>query len=114
MILGKCPKCNSNIEIRKKEIQGKKVELYVCENAKWKTEDGEFFELTKDSTCNFRIWQNALKQFGYYLKHSDIKSLLKHETVIANLKRNKKEFKKYICLDLEYGVSILFDEEVEE
>ena len=42
MFLGKCPYCNDGqIEIRKKEVRGKKVELYACSNASWVTEDGK-------------------------------------------------------------------------
>ncbi len=49
MELGKCPYCDDGrIEVRKKEVRGKKVELYACSNANWKTEDGEFFELTSE------------------------------------------------------------------
>lgn len=47
MLLGKCPYCDDGeIEVRKKDVRGKKVELYACSNASWTTEDGEFFELT--------------------------------------------------------------------
>ena len=69
MILGACPYCkDGKIEVRKKEVNGKKVELYACSNASWYSEDGEMFELTKESTCSFRIWQNALRKYGKYLK----------------------------------------------
>lgn len=127
-ILGKCPVCkNGNIQIQKKEVQGKKVELYACSNASWTTEDnGEMFELTKESTCSFKIWQNALGRYGYWLKHKDVRALLNKEDTIVELsskkirfENNKKSFKKikykkYITLDLEYGVSVLFELEVEE
>ena len=61
MLLGKCPYCDDGeIEVRKKDVRGKKVELYACSNASWTTEDGEFFELTSTSKCGFKIWQNTL------------------------------------------------------
>ncbi len=42
MILGKCPYWKDGyIEVRDKEVSGKKVKLYSCSNAHWKTEDGE-------------------------------------------------------------------------
>ena len=127
-ILGKCPSCdNGNLEVRKKEVSGKKVELYACSNAKWTTEDeGEMFELTKDSTCSFKIWQNALGRYGYWLKHSDVRGILNQEDVIVELsskkiriENNKKTFtkvkyKKYIALDIDYGVSVLFDINIDE
>ena len=54
MILGKCPYCEGgSIEVRDKEVSGKKVKLFACSNANWKTEDGEMFELTDNSTCDF-------------------------------------------------------------
>lgn len=114
MILGKCPLCGNNIEVRKKEVQGKKVELYACEKAKWITFDGELFELSKDSTCGFRIWQNALKQYGCILKQNQIRDLLNQEDVIIEIKMNKKKFKKYIGLDSDYGVTILFEHNIQE
>ena len=119
MILGKCPYCkDGSIEVRKKEIQGKKVELYACSNANWYTEDGEFFELTKASTCGFKIWQNCLKRYGKYLKRKEIIALLKQEDVIATFYtqgyKTKKTYQKYITLSEEYGVSVIWDIDIEE
>lgn len=118
MILGKCPYCeNGQIEVRKKEVRGKKVELYACSNASWYTEDGEMFELTQDSTCSFRIWQNALARYGKYLKQKEIRILLDNEEVIAEFtskKYGKKiKYKKYISLDFEYGVSVVWDIDID-
>ena len=84
------------------------------------------FELTKDSTCSFKIWQNALGRYGYWLKHSDVRGILNQEDVIVELsskkirfENNKKTFtkvkyKKYIALDIDYGVSVLFDINIDE
>ena len=86
MILGKCPYCeDGQIEVRKKEVRGKKVELYACTNANWKTEDGEFFELTSDSKCGFKIWQNALSRYGHWLRHIEVRALLNEEEVLVKL-----------------------------
>ena len=119
MILGKCPYCDDGlIEVRKKEIRsGKKVELYACSNAKWTSEDGEFYELTSDSKCGFRIWQNALSRYGYWLKQSEIRALLNNEEVEVKLKTKKRpgmkernDYFKPIVLHEDYGVQVLFNE----
>ncbi|SFV74610.1 hypothetical protein MNB_SM-3-501 [hydrothermal vent metagenome] len=114
MILGKCPYCNSGmIEVRDKNVGGRKVKLYVCSNAKWVTEDGEFFELSSDATCSFRIWQNALARYGKWLTYKEIRELLNNGSIEVELiskKYGKKiSYTKHIILDKEYGVSVLWD-----
>ncbi|MCF6340579.1 MAG: hypothetical protein L3J10_07515 [Sulfurimonas sp.] len=114
MILGKCPYCkDGTIEARDKEVNGKKVKLYVCTNASWKTEDGEMFELTQDSSCSFKIWQNSLSRYGKWLSYQDIRELLKEKSLEVELlskKYGKKlYYNKHITLNLEYGVSVLWD-----
>ncbi|MGE0737736.1 hypothetical protein [Sulfurimonas sp.] len=114
MILGKCPYCSSgSVEVRDKEVNGKKVKLYACSNANWKTEDGEMFELTKESTCDFRIWQNSLAKYGKWLTYKEVRELLQNSTVEVELlskKYGKKiHYNKYITLSREYGVSVLWD-----
>ena len=90
MLLGKCPYCDDGeIEVRKKDVRGKKVELYACSNAFWTTEDGEFFELTSTSKCGFKIWQNTLSRYGHWLKHSEIRELLLNGEVEIKLKTQK-------------------------
>ena len=80
MILGKCPYCDDGqIEVRDKEVSGKKVKLYACSNASWKTEDGEVFELTENSSCDFKIWQNSLAKYGKWLQYKDVRALLNDE-----------------------------------
>jgi hypothetical protein len=117
MILGKCPYCeDGEIEVRKKEVRGKKVELYACSNASWETEDGEFFELTADSKCGFKIWQNSLSRYGHYLKHSEIRELLSGNEVEIKFKtqkrfganKDRKDYYKMVILHEEYGVQVLF------
>ncbi|MGE4420072.1 MAG: hypothetical protein AB7D38_09610 [Sulfurimonas sp.] len=114
MILGRCPYCNNgNIEVRDKEVRGKKVKLYACSNAHWKTEDGEMFELREDASCEFRIWQNSLAKYGKWLTYKEVRSLLENETLEVELlskKYGKKiYYSKQIVLNQEYGVSILWD-----
>jgi len=114
MILGKCPYCEDGmIEVRDKEVYGKKVKLYACSNAKWKTEDGELFELTDDATCDFRIWQNALSRYGKWLSYKEIRELLENGSIEVELlskKYGKKiYYKKELILDQEYGVSVIWE-----
>ncbi|WP_324171472.1 hypothetical protein [Sulfurimonas sp.] len=114
MILGKCPYCDDGeIEVRDKEVSGKKVKLYACSNAKWKTEDGEMFELTQNSTCDFKIWQNSLSRYGKWLSYKEIRELLTRESLEVELlskKYNKKVYyNKQIILNSEYGVSVVWD-----
>ncbi len=114
MTLGKCPYCSDGlIEIRDKEVQGKKVKLYACTNASWQTEDGEFFELTNSSTCHFKIWQNALGKYGKWLSYKEIRELLTQESIevelISKKYATKISYTKHITLNSEYGVSVIWD-----
>lgn len=114
MILGKCPYCDDgSIEVRDKEVRGKKVKLYACSNANWKTEDGEMFELTELSTCQFKIWQNSLAKYGKWLSYKDVRDLLEDESLEVELvskKYGKKiNYTKEITLNEEYGVSVIWD-----
>jgi hypothetical protein len=114
MFLGKCPYCeDGQIEVRDKEVRGKKVKLYACSNAHWQTEDGEMYEVTADSTCDFKIWQNSLAKYGRWLQYKDIRTLLNEEELeleFLSKKYGKKVYyKKNVVLDREYGVSILWD-----
>ncbi len=114
MILGRCPYCeDGSVEVRDKEVRGKKVKLYACTNAHWKTEDGEMFELRDDASCDFRIWQNSLAKYGKWLTYKEVRELLENEAIEVELlskKYGKKiYYNKQIVLNPEYGVSILWD-----
>ena len=114
MLLGKCPFCeNGKIEVKDKEVRGKKVKLYVCTNASWITEDGEMFELSPDATCDFRIWQNSLAKYGKWLGYKEIRTLLEEESIEVELlskKYGKKiYYNKHIVLNQEYGVSVVWE-----
>lgn len=114
MILGKCPYCDDGmIEVRDKEVRGKKVKLYACTNAQWSTEDGEMFELTPDAKCGYRIWQNTLGKYGKWLSYKEVRELLENrelEVEFISKKYGKKiAYTKEIVLDYEYGVSVLWD-----
>ncbi len=116
--MGSCPYCDDGqIEVRKKEIRGKKVELYACSNAHWVSEDGELFELAPNATCSFRIWQNALSRYGHFLKHREIRALLSDGEIELEFKSKKKyptsqrvAYSKKVILHPEYGVQIIFDD----
>lgn len=114
MILGKCPYCDDGeIEVRDKEVRGKKVKLFACSNAHWVSEDGEFFELAHNATCNFRIWQNVLAKYGKWLHYKEIRELLDSgeiEVELTSKKYGKKvKYNKHITLDVQYGVSVIWD-----
>lgn len=114
MILGKCPYCeDGQVEVRDKEVSGKKVKLYACSNAHWRTEDGELFELSEDAKCDFRIWQNSLAKYGKWFSYKEIRELLSEQEIeveFLSKKYGKKVYyKKQVILNEEYGVSIIWD-----
>ncbi|MGB6329866.1 MAG: hypothetical protein WBF48_13155 [Halarcobacter sp.] len=116
-ILGKCPYCNANVHSKKIVAQGKKIKLYSCENAKKEYDESEQYVFTADSTCTFRVYSNAfLKWNKRSFSEYEMKKLLQDEQTIVRLhgRAGTKEYFKYVILDKEYGVSILWDEEVEE
>ena len=116
MTLGKCPYCKGNVQAIKSTANGKKVNLYTCENAKKEYDDSEQFVFTSDSTCTFRVYSNVFlrwnkRSFSKY----EMKKLLEDEQVVIRLhgRKGTSEYFKYVITDKEYGVSILWDEEVE-
>ena len=114
MILGKCPYCeDGSIEVRDKEVRGKKVKLYACSNAHWITQDGEMFEVSEESSCDFKIWQNSLAKYGKWLSYKEIRGLLEDDSIEVELlskKYGKKiYYNKHIILNQEYGVSVIWD-----
>lgn len=115
--IGKCPYCeNGTVNYEKKMVQGKNTKVFTCSNASWKTEDGEMFELTSTSTCNFRIWGNSLLKWGKRgIGTQEVRELLSGNDVVARLfsYKTKKEYFKYITLDKDYGISVLWDIDVE-
>ncbi len=114
MILGNCPYCKDGyVEVRDKEVRGKKVKLYACTNAHWYSEDGEVFELTQESNCDFRIWQNSLARYGKWLSYKEVRNLLADGTIEVDLLSKKYAekiyYKKYIAINKEYGISVIWD-----
>ncbi|MDY0232548.1 MAG: hypothetical protein RBS11_00830 [Sulfurimonas sp.] len=114
MTLGKCPYCSDgHIEVRDKEVSGKKVKLYACSNASWVSEDGELYELSPKASCDFKIWQNTLARYGKWLTYQEVRELLQEgsfEVELLSKKYGKKiYYKKFITLNPEYGVSVIWD-----
>ena len=116
-ILGKCPYCKANVVSKKITAQGKQIKLYSCENAKKEYDDSEQYVFTADSTCTFRVYSNAfLKWNKRSFSEYEMKKLLQEgqTTIRLHGRRGTGEYFKYVITDKEYGVSILWDEEVEE
>ena len=115
-LLGKCPYCNGSIEVRTSQLDCKPVKIYACTNAHWHFEN-DFAELTKESTCSFRIFQNQLKRWNKKsLSENEIRLLLKDQQLKVKLYSliAKKDYFKYVILNKEYGISVLWDEEIDQ
>jgi hypothetical protein len=71
------------------------------------------YELSSESTCGFKIWQNSLAKYGKWLTYKEVRELLSNEELEVELlskKYGKKiYYKKHIVLNEEYGVSVLWD-----
>ena len=117
MILGKCPYCEGSVIARNFVAQGKKIKLYTCEHAQKEYDESESFVFTADSTCTFRVYSNAFlrwnkRSFSSY----EMKKLLQdgQTTIRLHGRKGTSEYFKYVIPDKDYGVSILWDEEVEK
>ncbi len=115
MILGKCPYCKSDVIAKKMLVNGKNIKVYTCTNAKKEYDDSEAYVFTADSTCTFRVYSNAFlrwnkRSFGT----NEMKKLLQDGQVKIRLysKQKKDEYFKYAIPHKEYGISILWEEEV--
>lgn len=110
--LGKCPYCSDGrVEVRQTTVDGKPIKLYACSNAHW-TFEHDMAELTDDSTCSFRIFQNALLRWNKKaLGEREVRTLLSESQVKVRLysSRAKKEYYKWLVLDEEYGCSVIWD-----
>ncbi len=115
--IGKCPYCKDGIiSYDIKNIRGAKTKLYSCSNNKVITEDGEFWEQTKESSCSFKIFGNALIRYGKkFIGPKEVKKLISGEDVVVRLYSHVKkvEYYKYLTLSYEYGVSVIWDVDVE-
>jgi len=116
-ILGKCPYCEGKVTSRKMTAQGKQIKLYSCENSNKEYDESEQYVFTADSTCTFRVYSNAFLKWNKrsFSEYEMKKLLLDGQTIIRlHGRRGTGEYFKYVITDKEYGVSILWDEEVKE
>jgi hypothetical protein len=112
-MLGKCPYCDDGIIVmQKKIVQGKNTKVYTCSKAKVYTEDGELFE--SRGSCSYRIWGNSLLKYGKRgIGEREVRELLSEGVFTATLHSKRGvEYKKYVITNEEYGVSVLFEDEV--
>lgn len=117
MIVGKCPYCDGNVIAKAFTIQGKSITLYTCEHAIKERDLNNDYVFSAESTCRFRVYSNAFlrwnkRSFGV----NEMKTLLRDGQVVVRLhgKKGSKEYFKYALPDPQYGVSILWDQEVDE
>lgn len=126
-IVGKCPFCSGDVIQRTVVAYGKKVKLYSCSNMVVEYDDGdEKFLETQDSTCSFKIFSNCLLRYNKKsLSEYEVKQLLSEERQVVVRLYSKKlfneqkqsygsEYYRYAIPDVEYGISVLFDEDVLE
>lgn len=113
--LGRCPCCEDGyIEVRPIVVQGKKVKLYACSNAQWHFEF-DMCELREDATCGYRIFSNQLARWHKKsLSEKEIRTLLSEQQLKVELfsPKSKQSYEKWVVIDAEYGVKVLFDEDV--
>jgi len=117
MLLGKCPYCEGNVFSKKINVKGKKIKLYSCENAKKEYDESEQYVFTADSTCRFMVYSNTFLRWNKRsFSEIEMKKLLQDGQTIVRLhgKSSSGEYFKYVIPHFEYGITILWDEEVEK
>ncbi|WP_320033553.1 hypothetical protein [Halarcobacter sp.] len=116
-ILGQCPYCKGNVISKKFTTNGKQIKLYTCENAKKEYDESEQYVFTADSTCKFRVYSNAFLRWNKKsFSENEMKKLLREGQTIVRLhgRKGTGEYFKYVIPHEEYGISVLWDEEVEQ
>lgn len=117
--IGKCLYCeDGTVEYESKQVRGKKTKVYCCSNNKVTTlDDGDTWEPTSDSTCSWKLFGSNLERWGKkFIGPKEVKKLLVGDEVIAHMYSyiKKVEYKKYLTISEEYGVSVLWEMDVEE
>ena len=117
--IGKCLYCEDGIvEYESKQVRGKKTKVYCCSNNKVTTlDDGDTWEPTSDSSCSWKLFGSSLERWGKkFIGPKEVKKLLAGDEVIAHMYSyvKKVEYKKYLTISEEYGVSVLWEMDVEE
>jgi hypothetical protein len=114
-MIGRCPYCEEGVvEMEKKQVHGAVTKVYACSNVRIVTEDGECFEHA--GSCTYRIWGNALRRYGKRaLGPKEVRRLLADGQCVVTLRDSRgNDYRKYIIPHPEYGIEVLFSEEVEE
>lgn len=115
MVLGQCPYCNGVVTSTPLSIQGKKVFLYACEHAKKERDIHNDLIFSAHATCRFQVYSNAFLRWNKRsFSEKEMKQLLLEGRVMVRLhgKKGSKEYFKYAITDSEYGIAIVWDEEV--
>ncbi len=115
MVLGKCPYCNGDILAYSVTSKGQKVTLYTCEHAKKERDINDDYVFSADASCRFRVFSNVFLRWNKRsLSEREMKELLREGQITVRLhgRKGTREYFKYVVLDPEYGVSILWDTDV--
>lgn len=115
MVLGMCPYCGGSVTSQKLTIRGQKVNLYSCEHAIKERDLNDDYVFSATSTCRFRVYSNTFLRWNKKsLSEREMKELLSNGQIAVRLhgRKGTSEYYKYVIPDPEYGISILWDEEV--
>lgn len=115
MTLGTCPYCKGRVFSKEIMVQGQKVYLYTCENATKERDISDTYVFSVDATCRFRVYSNVFRRWNKRsFSEREMRTLLQQGQVIVRLhgRKGTREYFKYVVTDKEYGVSVLWDEEV--
>ena len=115
MVCGQCPYCEDGVvTMVKKPVRGVPTRVYQCSNVKVTTEDGECWE--QEGACVFTVFGNALARYGKRaIGPKEVRELLSEGSFVAVLQaRSGHAYRKYVIPDREYGVTVLFDTDIDE
>lgn len=119
--IGNCPFCEGKISQKEVKVMNKNIKLYICENNKqFFNEDSEEWEISEDSTCEFKVFSNNLKRYGKgSISEKEMKEFLREKELKVRLYSKKlyneekgeygNEYFRYIIPHKEYGIEVLFD-----
>ncbi len=101
------------VTMEQKPVQGVKTRVYSCSNVKVTTEDdGDTWEQT--GSCQYTVWGHSLKRYGGSISPKNVRELLDSGQFIATLtNRYGQKYQKYVITNEQYGLEVLFSEEVE-
>jgi len=102
-VIGKCPLCEGSIVEKKK--------IFSCTNAKYK----KIGEKITNEGCKFMIFKGALAKYGKNnIPATEAKKVLDGKRVQVSFKsqKNGTSYNKLIELDLDWGVKVLWNEDI--